>query len=205
MDNERLFLGFMGSLAAGSFLWWVQSQLYSTYPYQALIDLESTRAIAGQLPYGEDEFITSAWDFVASGFAYEPTGSVVKFINGSLRARDVHLPADTLRRGKANCLGKSALLASILRHRLPAERVWIAIGQLVNGGAKGHVWLETSRGGTFYILESTIPPGQFGWRPAEELRAKYQPEALVNDRERICYSKSLCLVVPKSSVPCGAC
>ena len=186
----RLFLGFLAvSLAA---LWAIRRLEYSLYSFGDFIDLKSTAAIADSLPQDEDEFILSAWRFAAEEIDYEALGTEMVFYSSLLKCRRCLMPSLTLRRGQGNCVSKSALLVSLLRHRLPADRVYMAIGIMNTNGQGGHAWVELQgRDGRWYILEATTSVT----RPMLPVNSNlYIKEVLVNDQRLICYSQDVCQI-----------
>lgn len=200
MDDEarELVTAVVGSTIAGLVIWAIHSRFeYAYFPYEQLIDIEAAAPIAEQLPKAEDDFILSAWEAVADPQAlpYEHIGSDITFVDNTVRCRRCFLPTATLKRGRGNCFAKAALLVSVLRNRLPASRVYMALGRLNTDGYGGHVWAEVKRADRWYLVESTMMPGDKPWYTVNELDELYYTEALVNDRGRVCYDKDLCVVV----------
>lgn len=196
-DRERFFVGMMGSLIAGTVLWWVQSRFRPTqFATSALVNPEAVADIAAQLPQDEDAFIMAAWQLVGKGVEYQPYGSEMLFTDSQVLCDPCLLPQEVLKKGAANCVGQSALLASLLRNRLPPERVYMVVGQLANDGVGGHAWVEVARNGDWYLLESTLPPK--GWKPASAAW-QYLPQVMFNDlgtaqcaEEKLCVNVASC-------------
>lgn len=70
---------------------------------------------------------------------------------------------------------------SILRNKIPADRVRIVIGELK--GVGGHAWVEYQRiSGEWYVLESTYFPSKLSWLPVKDLTG-YVPMVYINDKE----------------------
>ncbi len=64
-------------------------------------------------------------------------------------------PGITSRIKVGNCATKSFLLASLIRLELPASEVHCVLGNLYNGKAGGHAWVQVQLHGVDYIVEST--------------------------------------------------
>ncbi len=147
----------------------------------------------------EDSFILDAWQEVGAGIPYERFGSDILFVNSHVRCARCLLPVETLERGRGNCVSKASVLASILRNRLPADRVYMAIGDYEAPGVdeedKGHAWVEVFRAGDWYLLESTKPPPASPWVRVGD-KAIYKPKVYLNDLYLDCRSPGLCVVVP---------
>ena len=189
---KALYLGFLGSLAAGLLVWNI-TKGSRTFPTAALVCPDCLASVAQGLPQAEDEFILSAWQFAGS-ICYEPVGSHLDFVDSQVKCQHCLLPGEVLARGVANCVGHAAVLASILRNRLPPERVMMAIGDLVTNGVGGHAYVLVERAGAWYVLESTTSPGLNPWLPAVAA-TWYQPYILFNDAAIYCDSPQLCVVV----------
>ena len=198
--KERFFLGVTTSLMAGLFIVWMQSRVQPPrYSTDMMIDAQSVAKIAAQMPAEEDQFILSAWDWVGRDIQYQAYGSLIEFWDSTVYCERCLLPRDVLKRGRANCVGKSLLLASLLRNRLPAERVYLAIGDLT--GIGGHAWVSAQRhDGQWYILEATKPPRR--WVTQTEIASRYIPEAYVNDVSLLCASEDICFIIPEASCNC---
>ena len=197
-NDERLFIGLMSSLAAGGLVWWIQSRTSSARLNLAdFVDLETTAPIAASLPADEASFVYSALDFVGKDIAYEPVGSDIKVLGNIVSCRKCLLPATTLSRRQGNCVAKSALLLSILRHRIPASDVYMAIGTLSDVG--GHAWVTLRQNGGWQILESTKAAI---YSQSEGIASMYAPEMFLNDQGVSCYSDKVCVSVKSRSCPC---
>lgn len=178
---------------------------YKVFPYYKFVDLESSKEIAQVMSgYSDDEFIYKAWLLVSEGVQYVPVASDIVFTNGSVRCKSCLMPHQILAQEnpKGNCVAKSALLLSLLRHRFPPESVYLVMGQLNVNGAGGHAWVELQRNNQWYVLESTISPRKTTARPAESLALVYVPEVFVNDLYRHCLSGKVCIGVDKKGCPC---
>ena len=149
----------------------------------ALSELVTPGAVAGwaaALPEDEDEFILAAWGLVG-GMAYDPVPSHLDLVDGSVRGEHLALPLEVLGQGVGNCVGRSLLLVSLLRGRLPPERVMVGVGLLSKPEQQGgHAWALAQRAdGRWYLLEATAPAG--AWVEAGGELASYIPYIYLND------------------------
>lgn len=189
--GQRLYLSFLGGLGAALFAWWIQSRLAEErFLYSQFIDLETAAGIAASFPPSEDEFVLAAWRYASEEVQYESRASTLRFVDGEVRCHYCLLPAVVLERGKANCMGKAALLLSLLRYRLPSERVHMAIGGLATDRVGGHAWVVVQRAGDWYLLESTLSPTK--WVKVSELQNVYVPSVYLNDQTFYCQDERLC-------------
>ncbi|HUV51598.1 MAG TPA: transglutaminase domain-containing protein [Dehalococcoidia bacterium] len=205
--GQHLFLSLTGSLAAGLSVWWIQSRLNKgTYALDELFSPQNVADIAATLPQDEDEFILAAWDLVGRKIRYKSYGSTVQFYDSTVYCQRCLLPEQVLKKGAANCVGKSNLLVSLLRNRLPEDRVSMAIGQLAVDHVGGHAWVIVQRqNGVWYVLEATMPPPSCNrnpWIPMALVSSTYIPDAFVNDIHLTCMDEEICLDVKKVSCPC---
>ncbi len=194
MTEEKVFAAALATLGLGVVLVKVMGNLgYETFPTSALVCPACVADLAAQLPGADDDtFIQAAWAYVGDSIHYESFSSDIVFQDSSVKCKDCELPATTLKTGNSNCVGSSALLASILRNRLPPERVMMAVGNLYRNGVGGHSWVECFRAGDWYILEATAPPQ--GWRLASA-SPEYEPLVFFNDVEETCLSEALCVSI----------
>lgn len=176
---------------------------YEEFLTSDLVNPSAVADVAASLDNAtEDSFILNAWEEVGAGIPYERFGSDMLFVNSHVRCARCLLPVETLGRGRANCVGKSGVLASILRNRLPADRVYMVIGDYEAPGAddndKGHAWVEVFRAGHWYLVEATKPPPTSPWVRVQDKAYLYSPKVYLNDVYFDCHSPSLCVVVPSS-------
>ena len=151
---------------------------YRIFPTSELVCPGCAAGVAASLPGADDDtFIYSAWSFVGYTIQYDLYASDITFLDSSVKCRDCEFPATTLETGNSNCVGSSALLASILRNRLPPERVMMVVGNYTRNGVGGHAWVEVLRD-DWYILEATASPQ--GWRLASA-SPEYVPLIFFND------------------------
>ncbi len=195
--KERLFMGIVGSVIAGMTIWLVQSSLgFRTLALEDLVDPEAVSDIAAMFST-EDEFINKAWAWVRDNVDYQGFGSELTFLEAeeAILCRACHEPAVVVQQGQSNCVGQSVLLASLLRNRLPPERVFVAVGLLVRGNIGGHAWVTVQRrDGTWYVLEATRGPGP-DWVPESAMANIYVPEAYFNDKTISCFTPGLCVSI----------
>ena len=102
--------------------------------YTALVDPAAPEVVALARQLGSLE---EAYRFVRDAVAFEP-------------AAPAATPAQTIGSGRASCLGKAALLASLYRALgVPAGSVRVVTGQLPLGGALvEHAWVDLEYGAT---------------------------------------------------------
>lgn len=81
-----------------------------------------------------------------------------------------------------NCVNKAFLLTSLLRNELQADEVYCVLGNLYNGKAGGHAWVQIRFGNRDYIMESTRPDVQ-PMVPVE-IATRYEAVHIFNDVER---------------------
>ena len=196
IETEKAFAAVLATLGVGLVLQKVGENVgYRTFPTSSLVCPSCVEGLVAQFPNtDEDTFISSAWAFVGNNIHYSLFSSDITFVNSSIRCRDCELPSSTLSSGSSNCVGSSALLASILRNRLPPERVKMAVGNLYRNGVGGHAWCEVFRAGDWYILEATAPPQ--GWKLAS-FAPEYEPFVFFNDVERTCLTGALCVSIQR--------
>lgn len=151
--------------------------------------------ITVDFPQNEDDFILAAWNYVA-GIPYEAIGSDIYVQENIIECADCYLPATTLERRIGNCLAKSALLASILMTRLPAEYVHIIIGSYKYEEIGGHAWTEVYRDGAWYLLESTREPNMLNpWLLADDSYPLYDPAVLITSNRISCEDEKYCTAI----------
>jgi hypothetical protein len=163
------------------------------FPVQGFFEPAKVAWVADQLPQdNEDEFILAAWDFAAD-IPYEPVGTDLDFVEGEVVCDGCYSVVQTLNRELGNCVGKSALLASILLNRIEQSRVFMAVGHYLDRGrSSGHAWVELERDGDLYLLESTQPPSSNPWRLATRSSA-YTPYATFSQERFDCLNHSFCI------------
>ncbi len=92
------------------------------------------------------------------------------------------LPESALHAPKLNCANKTYLLASLLRQELPAESVWVCLGNLNSDSQDGHAfgYIRLDRD---YILETTNPKVRDKLIPIDTVGNLYEDIVYVNDIE----------------------
>jgi len=193
--NGWVVLG--GILVGGTVIYLVTRPNEAQYPITEFISAGAVSHIADQLPQDEESFILSAWKIASESVKYKPFGSILEFKDSTVGCQNCLLPNQMLRmkQPKSNCVGKSVLLTSLLRNRLPAERVYMAVGTAhFPPRPGGHAWVVVDRHGDWKLLETTVPLAANPWRSAAELQQHYRAEAFVNDSGLFCATGSdLCL------------
>ena len=190
--QNKLLLGILTAGGTGALLWFL-TQTGTKLSTADMVNPEAVTDIAASLPQNEDDFIMAARQYVSDRVEYQGYSSNLYFVNDWIKCSSCRLPETTLKLRKGNCVSMSSLLASILRNRLPPDRVFMVVGEARFDGIGGHAWVECQRqNGYWYLLESTNPPN--GWIPVDSMRSIYEPFALFNDKLYNCYSDEICRV-----------
>ena len=168
-----------------------------------LVNPRSVADLADNLDTGTlDDFILNAWDYVGSDIDYVYYGSILHFYDSTVQCQRCLLPDQVISTGKANCVGKSILLTSILRNRIDADSVYTVIGEYHIDSIGGHAWVQVKRNGIWHLIEATGPPPDQPWVSAAELSSLYVPDAWINDASLICYDPEMC-AFEVNDKPCG--
>ena len=201
MDASKTgFFLAVGALAGVVLLTRRQSDLFSaeaeTIPISKLIDPAAVSPIANDIGGTGDDFALNAWQYVGGSIDYSYFDTDLYFNDSSVECLKCMMPLQVEASGASNCVGKAALLTSILRNRVGPDRVYMAVGQFHwLGKDGGHAWVVLQRDdGKWYLLESTMAPPADPWRTVASLTAVYTAEALVNDAGLICYDPEICAV-----------
>jgi len=103
--------------------------------------------------------IKAIHDWVSREIIYKPYIKATLWVEGkSSSSSDAWLPPSLTRRIKiGNCANTSFLLASLLRNELDPGEVHVVLGNLHNGKAGGHAWVQVKLEEQAYIVESTCP------------------------------------------------
>jgi transglutaminase-like putative cysteine protease len=104
-----------------------------------------------------EEKIVACWDWVANEVKYKNFIAAQIYVEGkSSFQRDFwQSPTMCSETRVGNCANKAFLLTSLVRNILPPEQVFCVLGNLMNGHAAGHAWVEATLNGRDYILEAT--------------------------------------------------
>lgn len=105
-----------------------------------------------------EDIIEACWDWVAHNVKYKPFIKASINVSGkSSRQSDYwQLPSQCAKTKVGNCANMAFLVTSLLRYGLPAESIYCVFGNLHNGSAEGHAWVEWSAyDGQDYIVEAT--------------------------------------------------
>jgi len=206
---QQFFLITAAGLTSGVVLNYLQNRsIMGVYSLSDFVDPEGVADIASDMPSDEGEFTLEAWDYVGGDIDYSGYGSIITFYDSTINCQRCLLPERVISTGVANCVGKSALLTSILRNRYSPERVYMVIGEYMRDGEKhGHAWVEVNRGGTWYVIEATLPPPVSPWAPVSGQSSVYSADIFFNDFGVLCYDEEMCpstrLVIKKR--PCLTC
>ena len=138
------------------------------------------------------DFALNAWQYVGGDIDYVYYGSQLEFYDHSVACYKCMLPLEVENAGKSNCVGKSVLLASLLRNYYSADDVYVVIGEFRYNGVGGHAWVILRRDNEWYVLESTVEPPPDPWKTMGDLSEIYIPDAWFNDRGMICYDPEVC-------------
>lgn len=100
--------------------------------------------------------ITACWEWVANEVKYVHFVKAKTWIEGKVSVQNDYWmePTTTIHIRRGNCAVKSFLLTSLLRHALPPNQVYCALGNLYNGKPGGHAWVNVELGQS-YIIEPT--------------------------------------------------
>lgn len=161
-------------------------------PLDSLVNPNVVKSIAEELYESTGDFVINAWNYVGGDIEYVYYGSNLQFVDHTVHCTRCLLPMQVDEIGQANCVGKSVLLASILRNYYGPQDVYVVIGEFLYNGAGGHAWVNLKKDGVWYVLESTIPPGTDPWKSASDLSEIYIPDAWFNDQGIICYDPEVC-------------
>lgn len=199
-DRDLKALASIGAI--GLAVWWVFSKFVSRYSTSDFVNPQAVMSVAATLPQDdEDTFILSAWSYVSDNIKYVGFASDIYFVDDYIKCQDCYTPQATLKAKQGNCVSMSAVLASLLRTRLPADRVYMAIGELnLPDRSGGHAWVQVERQGQWYLLESTVEPK--GWVTAQSVASKYIPYTLFNDKMYNCYNSQVCRVSIQAGCDC---
>lgn len=134
--------------------------------------------------------ISYCWDWVANQVKYK------QFISGTLRVENKTFrqndlwcdPSLTIRTGYGNCANKAFLLTSLLRRDLNEDEVYCVMGNLYNGHAGGHAWVQVNIDGEEFIVEATktSPPAMVPVQNAP----RYEAVHLFNDKVSMATGKT---------------
>lgn len=121
-------------------IWLASRSSVQAFTLSTFIDPGSVADLAATLPPDEDAFILAAWELAGGDISYSGFGSDLKFSAYLVYCKRCFLASQVLKSGVSNCVGKSILLVSLLRNRLPPERVYLTVGQLNTDHIGGHAW-----------------------------------------------------------------
>jgi hypothetical protein len=108
-------------------------------------------------------------------------------------------PSQAMEAPKINCANRAFILASLLRQELPADDVWVVMGNINVDGQDGHAWDMIKQYGQQYILDPTnrsinARPVPISWASSYEdvlyfndFEVKAIPERRVREPFTACY------------------
>jgi transglutaminase-like putative cysteine protease len=104
-----------------------------------------------------EEAIVACWDWVANQVQYKNFIKAQISIEGKSFYQEDFWQSPSLcsKTHVGNCANKAFLLTSLVRNILGPDQVHCVLGNLYNGHAAGHAWVEAVISGKPYILEST--------------------------------------------------
>jgi transglutaminase-like putative cysteine protease len=128
----------------------------------------------------EDKAV-ACWNWVANKVRYKPfvTASINVDGKSSYQGDYWQTPSMCLRTKVGNCANKAFLLTSLLRNEVPETQIYCVLGNLYNGRASGHSWVEITLNGKDYVLEATrndVPMVE------STLVDRYEPVHYFNDK-----------------------
>jgi len=175
-----------------------------------LVDPQSVKPISDEIDGVGDEAVLANWQYVGQRIDYKYFGSQMHFYDHTVSCQGCLLPMQVATLGESNCVGKSILLASLLRNKYSADDVYVVVGEYVRESIGGHAWVILRRAGSWYVLEATMPPPAGPpWVTANEVSDTYIPYIWFNDQNMTCYNSEICTIdVSIGSRPCchcGAC
>ena len=108
------------------------------------------------VPVLEDR-IAVLHNYVASRIRYTKFVKGRLWIDGKSSVQDDlwNLPSITARVKLGNCANKAFLMTSLLRQELSSNQVHCVLGNLYNGKAGGHAWVQVTLNGEDFIVETT--------------------------------------------------
>lgn len=118
---------------------------------------ELHQAVSAGMKKLEDRMVSS-WHWVADQMKYVPFVRAKLWVGGQSSTQDDYWqePSQAIRTRIGNCVNKSMLLGSLLRNELPADQVYVVLGNLHQPPRPGgHAWVQVILNSQPYIMEST--------------------------------------------------
>lgn len=171
IDDQPVAAGFFG---AGN---WLTTYITPNNP-----DIEMLWEEATQGAQTKEEKAIAAWDWVANEVKYSPFIRATITIQGKVSNQNDYwqTPAMCARTHVGNCVNKAFLLTSLLRREWGTGEVYTVLGNLYNGHAAGHAWVEATINNQNWILESTR--NDVPMLPVEKGK-RYEAVHYVNDQQ----------------------
>jgi hypothetical protein len=175
-----------------------------------LVDPQAVKPISDEIDGISDAAALGDWQYAGQNISYKYFGSQMHFYDHTVSCQGCLLPMQVASIGESNCVGKSILLASLLRNRYSADDVYVVVGEYVKEKVGGHAWVNLRKNGSWYLLEATMPPPAGNpWITANEVSDIYIPYVWFNDQGMTCYNKELCTIDisigERPCCHCGAC
>ncbi len=121
------------------------------------IDIKELHKNLTQGITGLEDKIAALHKYVASQIRYTKFVKGKLWVEGKSSVQDDlwNLPSITARVKVGNCANKAFLMTSLLRQDMSSSQVHCALGNLYNGKAGGHAWVQAKLGGQDYVIETT--------------------------------------------------
>ena len=105
----------------------------------------------------QEDKVATLHNWVASKIRYTRFVKGKVWIEGKSSVQDDlwNMPSITARVKVGNCANKAFLMTSLLRQDMSLDQVHCVLGNLYNGKAGGHAWVQVTLGGIDYIVETT--------------------------------------------------
>jgi hypothetical protein len=179
-----------------------------------LVNPQAVKPISDEIDSIGNAAALGDWQYAGQNIGYKYFGTKMHFYDHTVSCQGCLLPMQVASIGESNCVGKSILLASLLRNRYSADDVYVVVGEYVKLTSppkdRGHAWVILRRAGSWYLLETTMPPPSGNpWVTANEVSDIYIPYVWFNDQGMTCFNKELCTIDvsigDKPCCHCGAC
>lgn len=129
-----------------------------------------------------EQKVASCHSWVANNVKYKQfiTGRIWIEGHASVQRDLWNMPSVTRRVRVGNCANKAFLVASLLRNSIGPGEVYCVLGNLYNGDAGGHAWVQVNINDRIYVVDATnsnVPP-----MVSAVVVDRYEPVHLFNDK-----------------------